>query len=92
MFLTCDPYPASAAVTQFKLWMDAAPVVVSPALINADGSAALHYDLTSLAAGNHTVKVSAANGWAESPQSVPFAFVKPSASLAAPSGLKLSNS
>src|SRR5215471_7416286 len=79
-FLVCDPVSFSTSP-----WLNPSNYIISglatnaittPAQVNADGSAQLHYDLGSIPFGQYTVTVVAVNssGGISSP-SVPFGFV-----------------
>jgi hypothetical protein len=98
--LTCDPYPKTVTQpTEFELYIDGATTPVkSPVQVNADGSVQMEYDLSSLAAGAHSIVVKAAIedvwGVSESPADPPFTFTKRDLTTApsAPSNIKLSAS
>jgi hypothetical protein len=95
-FLTCDPYPAATVdanlnvisfVVTFSEPTGISPVTVQ-AQIGTSGSRNFFYDVGPLSNATYTVTVAAVNGYAlESPQSVPFTFMKGSPST--PTGLKL---
>jgi hypothetical protein len=89
-FLIADPVPASVQPPPewYEIVIDgAATPVVSPVQKNADGSVQLHFDLSTLSNGAHTLSVSAANVWGKS-TAVPFALNK--AAPGAPSSIGLS--
>jgi len=79
-FLVCDPYPFSTSPwlnpSNFIISGLLANAITTPAQINVDGSAQLHYDLGSIPFGNYSVTVVAVNssGGISSP-SFPFAFI-----------------
>ena len=77
-FLVSDPYPSGLSQfltpTSFNL-TGLGPAVNSPALVNADGTVVLHYDLSGLGNGTFTVTASAVNQFGGiSPASAPFSF------------------
>ncbi len=90
-FLTADSYLASTEVDQFVIYLDSGASIISSAKVNMDGTRSLWFDLSSVAPGQHVVKIRArASVWnLESADSDPFTFTKPS-SPAKPAGLKLS--
>ena len=63
-FLVCDPDPA---VTEYLVNLNGQGWVSTPA--------PLHYDLSDVNAGAHTIEVKAKNEWGQS-VSVPFDFTK----------------
>lgn len=76
-FLVCNSYPTTVSQpTYFMVTMDGGTAVNSPALVNTDNSVQLHYDVTSLAVGNHSVTVTACNIWGCSAATSPFVFTK----------------
>ena len=90
-FLVCDPYPSSGQLpTGFLITIDNGTPIATGVQTNADGSVQLHYDVSGLAAGAHTVTVQATNVWGSSAASAPFSFVKPSAALAIPLNFNIS--
>jgi hypothetical protein len=98
-FLRCDQYTTGAIPSYFKVSMDGGAYVQSPTYVYPNETGvSLHYDLGSLAVGNHTVKVQACIGASDwdvevcSADSLPFVFTKPAAGLApgVPAHIKLS--
>lgn len=91
-FLVCDPYPANTDATQvvqsFTITGIGTSPITTPAVLNADGTQSLHYDLSSLGNGSVTVTVAATNQWGTGAASVPFSFTK--AVVGAPSHVKIS--
>lgn len=84
-YLVCDPMPDT--VIEFGVELDGVEDV-SPAEDLGDGTVRLHYDVSGVASGNHTVKVRANYAeWGWGPQTTPFAFTKPV--VGTPTGLKL---
>jgi hypothetical protein len=91
-FLVSDPYPAgqdlSVTPVNFVLVGLAAQPINSPALVNADGSVQLSYDLSALVKGNYTVTATAVNNTGgSSPASAPFSFT--SGAPASPQNLRI---
>ena len=85
MFLISDAQ-SKDSVDYFEVEIDGA-VIRSDAQVDGD-QARLHHELTGLSMGEHTVRVSAVNGWGKSEWTDPFGFV---AQLPGPvSGLGLS--
>ena len=88
-FIVCDPYPSTGAQpTYFVVVPDGGAAVSSPPLTQTDGGKILHYDLASIANGQHNYTVAACDTWGCT-AAVPFSFTK--GVLSAPSGLRLSN-
>lgn len=84
-FLSCAIYPAGPAQpSEFEIYMDGATTpVISPAF-TVSGGVRMHYDLSTMTVGNHTVTAKAAKTTPEwgrlvSSSSPPFAFTRPSA-------------
>jgi hypothetical protein len=85
--LTCNPYPAvpgnpSAAISTFSLFFDGSTTpVASPAVVDADGTQVLQFNLSGLPPGTHSVYAEAINmAGATSPASAPpltFNFENP---------------
>ena len=78
-FLVCDPVPAQTQqnlnVVSYVLTGLSSNPISTQAIINADGSQQLHYDLGSTANGSYTVTAAAINGLGlEGPPSDPFTF------------------
>jgi hypothetical protein len=88
-FLVCDPYPATMTVSYFTVTIDGGTPVQSVPLVNTDGTSQLHFDLTVVPAGSHTVTIKAGNVWGESASSAPFAFTKPASVLQTPGNINL---
>lgn len=92
-FVTSDPYPPT--VTQpdgFMVTMDGGTAVASPAQ-SVTGGVRLHYDVSGVSSGSHTVRLKAYRndsvwGRLESDEAV-FTFVRP-ASPGAPANIGLS--
>lgn len=92
-FLVCDPYPATspAGVPEtFLVVFDGGTPIETPVQTNTDGTVQLHYDLSTLDPGVHTVVVQAKNLWGVSDESVPLSFQKPSGKLGTPGNVKIS--
>jgi hypothetical protein len=90
-FLSCDPYPATAALpTSFVLIIDGGSPIETGVQINADGSVQLHYDLGTISVGSHTVTVQAKNLWGVSLASTPFQFTRPTDALVNVTNINLS--
>lgn len=93
VFVICDPYlTTDVQPTHFSIVMDGQPPVDTPALVQADQTVILHYDVTNVSNGNHSMTVKAVKidpiwGRLESPAS-PFDFIKQGIS-GTPSGIKL---
>ena len=89
-FLVCDPYPASGQqpIAFILIFDNGTPMEVG-IQTNADGGVQLHYDLSSLAVGAHTVVAQSKTLWGVSASSVPLSFVKPATVPAAPTTLQL---
>jgi hypothetical protein len=82
-YLVCDPYTAADGITSFNVIIDSGtPISASPV------NMALHYDLSSLANGAHSVVAQACNTWGCSANSSPLAFTKGVPAM--PTNLKLS--
>ncbi len=99
-YVRCDQYiGAMGDPDYFKVFMDAAPGVQSPTYIYATETGdSVHYDLASLVAGSHTIKIQACKAanppWSVevcSADSSPLAFVKPAPGVApsAPANTRL---
>ena len=78
-FLVCDPVPAQTQqnlnVVSYMITGLSSNPISTQAIINADGSQQLHYDLGSTANGSYTVTAAAINGLGlEGPPSDPFTF------------------
>jgi hypothetical protein len=78
-FLVCDAVPAQAQtnlnVVQYVITGLSTTPITTQAMINADGSQQLHYDLSAVANGSYTVTAAAVNGLGlEGPFSDPFIF------------------
>jgi hypothetical protein len=76
--LTCNPYPAvrgnpSAAISTFSLFFDGSTTpVASPAVVDADGTQVLQFNLSGLPPGTHSVYAEAINmAGVTSPASAP---------------------
>lgn len=83
-FLVCDPYTAADGITSFNLTIDSgSPTSIVPV------NMALHYDLSGLANGAHTVTAQACNLWGCSTSSSPLAFTK-SVPASPPMNIKIS--
>lgn len=83
-FLVCNPYSAADGVTNFKVTMDSAAPADSAPVSNS-----LHYDLSTVSNGAHTVMVQACNVWGCSASSSPFGFTK--SVPGGPTGIVISN-
>jgi hypothetical protein len=89
-FLVCDSYPSSAPQpTSFVLTFDNSAPIEVPVYVNTDNSVQIHYDLTALSSGAHTVVAQAKDLWGVSDASAPFAFTKPAGKLGTPSNVKI---
>lgn len=95
-FLVCDEYvnPPVGGVClpdQFLVQFDGGVWLTSAAQTMPNGNVRLHYDLATLATGNHTAKAKArCSSWnLESGESLPFVFSKP-ASAGTPGGIVIS--
>ena len=93
-FLVCTTYASGPnQPTEFEVYLDGATApIISPAQ-TVTGGVRLHYDVSAVTNGNHTVTVQAVRvdalwGRLESAASAPFAFTKPSAPDV-PSGIGL---
>lgn len=79
-FLVCDPADNPTEVVQCVIEVDGGAPETTPY--------PLHYDLSGISSGAHSVKAAFDYGvWGETPYSDPLAFTKPS--LGSPSGLGL---
>lgn len=84
-FLRCDQYVSGQLPDYFKVFIDTDTTGVQSMIYvyPSETGPALHYDLASLSAGQHTVKVQACKAgdvWGPevcSPDSSPFSFTKP---------------
>ena len=95
--LICNPYPAvpsnpSATISTFSLFFDGSTTpVISPAVVNLDGTQVLQFNLSGLPPGTHTVYAEATNmAGATSLASAPpltFNFGDPAAPVISFSGL-----
>jgi len=72
-FLICDPM-AAALVDRFLVEIDGNPIQVDGEL--AGDQVRLHYDVTDIETGSHTVRVAACNEWGDGEFSDPFEFEK----------------
>lgn len=90
-FLVCDPYPTTAQQPiSFLVSFDGGTAIETGVETLADGGVRLHYDLSSLANGNHSVVVQAKDIWGRvSAPSAPFSFVKPANPPGVPSNIKI---
>jgi hypothetical protein len=78
MFLTADPYLATDPAKPDSFLISGLPLpVTSPAVVNADGSVELHFDLTGTADGTYTVTVEASLKGVVSAGSAAFTFTLP---------------
>jgi len=91
-FVVSDPVDARA--THCGVFMDTASKLVIA--VTAQGTDKIcKHDLAGIGAGSHTVRMTAMVvgdpvwGDQESPQSVPFTFVKPTSPTVAPAGIRL---
>ena len=78
-YLVCDPVPAQTQqnlnVVSYVIMGLSSNPISTQAIINADGSQQLHYDLATIANGSYTVTAAAINGLGlEGPASDPFTF------------------
>jgi hypothetical protein len=92
-FLVCDPVAAQTQqnlnVVSYVIMGLSSNPITSQAIINADGSQQLHYDLATIANGSYTVTAAAINGLGlEGPASDPFTFTV--GLPAKPTGLRIS--
>ena len=92
-FLVCDAVPAQTQqnlnVVSYMITGLSPNPISTQAIINADGSQQLHYDLGSTANGSYTVTAAAINGLGlEGPPSDPFTFTV--GLPAKPTGLRIS--
>jgi hypothetical protein len=91
-FLYADTAGTSISTTTCGIYMDALPKVTTPTVL-VGTVVTCKYDLSGIANGSHTVKMTAitndpAWGALESPPSPPFVFVKP-AGITAPVNLRV---
>ena len=92
-FLVCDPVPAQTQqnlnVVSYVITGLSSNPISTQAIVNADGSQQLHYDLAATANGSYTVTAAAINGLGlEGPPSDPFTFTV--GLPAKPTGLRIS--
>jgi hypothetical protein len=74
-YIISDVYPATAVQpTKFVIVMDGGAAVESDPQV-VTGGVRLHYDVSSVSVGTHSVTVAAKNAWGSSPI-VPFTFTK----------------
>src|SRR3990167_7562831 len=93
-FVIADSYTTGVIPDTFRLSLDGAPEVASPAFsgTTSDGTVltnTLHFDVGAVAIGNHSLTVRACKGdavWGEAcSPSVPFSFTRPT--VAAPNSI-----
>src|ERR1700746_17709 len=92
-FLVCDPVPAQTQqnlnVVSYMITGLSSNPISAQAIVNADGSQQLHYDLAATANGSYTVTAAAINGLGlEGPASAPCTFTV--GLPAKPTGLRIS--
>jgi hypothetical protein len=73
-YLISDPVSVDD-VDHYIVTIDSNPIIVDGQL-DGEGKIRLHYDVTNVSKGSHTVTVAASNMWGDGEPSDPFVFTK----------------